>query len=270
MSINQLKHKIMKADIKFPLLILTISVISCSSPRIYTTGSYATIKSYTDKPLYKGEKESATYVSGDIAIGSHEQREDAEDHFKDNKTLFSAKIHRSTSRSFFNYYYGAGFAMGSYKFKRGYSNLVKDGEKSAFYNFNLKTGININYNRPKMEWRFIGIEFTYLNEFGPYQDKLKYLIESNDNGLEIINEKSLFTYNLYSEYVFKSTKNEDGFLIGFYVGDLLNYDKEEYGYSASYHGLLFAIILKDLTISLNFEAGNGNIKSTKFGLSYKL
>lgn len=250
------------------LLILCITLLnSCGSNRIYTTGSYGAIKSYTEKPLFKGEKETATYVSGDVVFGSHEQEGDT---FKDTKTLISADIHRSTSGRWYNYYYGAGLSMGAYKFERGYSSLINDGEKSKFYNFNLKSGFNINYNRPKTEWRFIGIELMYFNEFGPYQNKLNNLRNNQDTNLDVINIKSFFTYNIFSEYVFKSVRNDRGFMLGFYAGDIINYDEEVFVYDAAYNGFMFGFILKQLTISLIIESGNGGIHGTKVGVSYKL
>ena len=109
--------KIMKTILKLSLAALLLFVCSCGSRRIYTSGSYAAIKSYTAKPLYKGEKETVTYVSGDIAFGSHKQDGGT---FNDTKSLFSGRIHRSTSGKFYNYYYGAGLSAGSYKFKKGF------------------------------------------------------------------------------------------------------------------------------------------------------
>ena len=267
-SLAQLKQQIMKTIIKLTLVTLSLLVSSCGTHRVYTTGSYASVKSYTDKPLYNGSKESATYVSGDISMGRHEQNDGAD--FHDAKTLVSGSVYRSTSGKFYNYYYGGGLTYGRYRFTKGYENLIGNREKQNFYNVNLKTGLNFTYNRPKMEYRFIGIEFTYLNEFGSYQDKLDTLDKSGNDGLEIINVNSMFTYNVYSEYVFKKPNSDSGLLIGFYFGDIINYDVEQFGYKAGYSGFLVGLKLNRSTISLISESGNGNITSTKFGFTYQL
>lgn len=268
LSLGYLNNKIMKAIIKLTLVSLSLIVCSCGTHRVYTTASYGSIKSYTDKPLYNGTKEHATYVTGDISMGKHEQNDGAD--FYDAKTLVSGSIYRSTSGKFYNYYYGGGLTYGRYRFTKGFDNLIGNRERQNFYNINLKTGLNFTYNRPKMEYRFIGVEFTYLNEFGPYQDKLDVLDKSGNNGFEIINVKSMFTYNIYSEYVFKKPNSDRGLIIGFYFGDLLNYDARKYGYKADYSGFSIGLKLNRSTISLITESGNGNINSTKFGFTYQL
>lgn len=258
----------MKTILKLMLVTLLFMMYSCGTHRIYTTGSYASVKSYTDKPLYKGNKESATYLTGDISLGRHKQNDGSD--FYDAKTLVSGSIHRSTSGKFYNYYYGGGLTFGRYRFTKGFEDLINDNEKHNFYNVNFKTGLNFTYNRPKMEYRFIGVELTYLNEFGPYQKKLNELNTSGNDGLVVINKKSMFTYNIYSEYVFKKPNSDKGLVLGFYFGDLLNYNADEYGHKAGFSGFTIGLKLKRSTISLISESRNGDISSTKFGFTYSL
>lgn len=255
-------------NIKIVLLgTLLLFICSCGSNRVYTTGSYGSLKSYTEKPKYVDKKESATYVSGDLSFGKHMQEGGD---FDDVKTIAALNIHRSTTGRFYNYYYGLGGAYGSYKFKEGYGNLIADEEKRSFYNINLKSGINYTYTRPKVDWRFLGIELTYLNEFGPYQDKLSELISSNDGGLIIANQKSMFTCQLYSEYVFRMS-NDSAFTIGFYFGDLVKYhDTIEYNGGTNFSGLTFGLTFNKYAFYAIFESGQGEISSTKIGLSYRL
>ena len=258
----------MKAKLLILVALITFLLSSCGTHRVYTTGSYGSVKSFTDKPLYKGEKESATYVSGDISFGRHEHNDGAD--FYDAKTLISGSIYRSTTGKFYNYYYGGGLTYGRYRFTKGLSGFIGDYEKQNYYNVNLKTGLNITYNRPRVEYRFIGLEFTYLNEFGPYQNKLDELAASGSNEFEIINVNSMFTYNIYSEYAFKKPNSDSGLLIGFYLGDLLNYNEDKYGHNANYSGFMVGLKLKRSTISLISESGNGGIRSTKFRFTYSL
>jgi hypothetical protein len=258
----------MKVILKLSLVILFLILSSCGSHRVYTTGSYGSIKSYTDKPLYKDEKESATYISGDVSFGSHLQNDNWE--FYDAKTLLSGSIYRSTTGKFFNYYYGGGVTYGRYRFTKGFEDLIDNYEKHNFYNFNFKTGINFTYNRPRVEYRFVGVELTYLNEFGPYQNKLDELSRLNRSELDIINIKSVLTYNIYSEYVFKKPNSHNGLVLGFYFGNLLNYDKEKYDYRADYSGFSIGLKLNRSTISLISETGNGKISSIKLDFAYTI
>ncbi|BAO76212.1 hypothetical protein [Winogradskyella sp. PG-2] len=54
---------------------------SCGK-RVYTSGTYGSIKSYTAKPEYRDENKKATYVSLDASFGSH----DIDENIKDKKT----------------------------------------------------------------------------------------------------------------------------------------------------------------------------------------
>jgi hypothetical protein len=168
-----------------------------------------------------------------------------------------------------NFYYGIGGTYGTYKFKEGMDSLIEDGEKKKFYTINLRSGINYTHSRPKVDWRFIGIELSYNNEFGPYQDKLSFLEVNNFQGI-IANQKSMLNYQIYSEYVFK-TISQDAFTLGFYVGDILNYKNTEmYSGSTVFSGFSLGLRVKKYAFYTLFETGEGNIKSTKFGLSYRL
>lgn len=250
-------------------LLLVIFVSSCGVKRVYTTGSYGSIKSYTEKQHFIDEKTTATYVSGDVSFGKHSQDDGS---FNDTKTIAAINIHRNITGSFYNYYYGLGGTYGTYNFKEGYSDLIVKGEKSHFYTINIKSGINYTYTSPKVDWRFIGLEFAYLNESGPYQDKLSELelTTNNDVDLIIANQKSMFTFNLYSEYVFKIS-NEEAFTVGFYLGDLLNYKNTElYSDSTGFSGITLGLRLKKYSVNAIFETGEGDIKSSKIGLTYKL
>lgn len=173
-----------------------------------------------------------------------------------------------------------GAAFGSYKFKEGYQDYVFKGEKSKFHSLNFKTGWNYTYTRPKVDWRFIGLELAYLNESGVYQDKLSELSNVSDDELIVVNQKSMFTYQLYSEYVFKLS-NTSAITLGFYGGDLINRknakkalmdynDADTYSTSTYFNGITLGLRINKYTVSAIFETGEGDISSTKIGLTYKL
>lgn len=256
----------MKTVCKIILLLIFISLTSCGSNRVYTTGSYASLKTYTEKQHYVDDKTTETYLTGDISFGKHMQEGGL---FDDTKIIASLSVHQTTTGRLYNYYYGLGASMGTYKFKQGYLDLIQSGEKQNFYNIFLKSGANITYSRPKIDYRFIGLEFAYLNEFGPYQDKLKELLKIDESDLIIVNQNSLFTYHIYSEYAFKISKNE-AFTLGFYFGDIMNLEGEENDRQANYSGFTLGLRIKDYTVHLMFESGQNEIRSGKFGLTYRL
>lgn len=256
-------------------LLLVLFLHSCGIKRVYTTGSYGSLKSYTEKQHFIDKKTTATYVAGDVSFGKHEQEAG---NFNDTKTIVAINVHRTATGRFYNYYYGLGGTYGTYNFKEGYDDLIVKDEKRNFYTINMKSGVNYTYTRPKVDWRFIGLELAYLNEFGPYQNKLSELESSTSNGVDIIiiNPKAMFIFNLYSEYVFKFS-NEEAFTVGFYTGDLLNKKKtENYGDRTSFNdktgfrGITLGLRLKKYAINAIFETGEGAIKSSKIGLTYKL
>ncbi|MFI1742964.1 hypothetical protein [Thalassobellus sediminis] len=257
----------MKYFLKITFLFLIVISVSCSPARIYTTGSYGSLKSYSEKQHYIGRKTTETYVSGDLSIGKHPQEAAT---FNDKKTVTAINVHRNTTGRRYNFYYGLGVAFGTYKFTEGYQDLIRNGEKSKFFAVNLKSGINYTYTRPKVDWRFVGFEVAYLNESGAYQDKLNKLSLVEDEDLYVANQKSMFTYQFYSEYVFKIS-DEEAFTIGFYVGDLINRKLANiYDVDTSFNGFTIGLRLKKYTISSIFETGQGDIQSTKIGLTYKL
>ena len=172
--------KTMRQISKLLGFVCLLSLAACGSERVYTTASYASLKSYTAKQHYIDTKTTKTYVQGDISFGKHMQ--EAGD-FDDTKTIASINAHRTTTGNFYNFYYGLGASFGNYKFKEGFDSLIDDGEKQSFYNINLKTGANITYTRPKIDYRFLGLELTYHNEFGPYQDPDKHKVLSIDNSM---------------------------------------------------------------------------------------
>ncbi|MFL1013026.1 hypothetical protein [Flavisericum labens] len=248
-------------------IISTLLLMSCGTERVYTTASYGALKSYTEKQHYVDKKTSETYVSGNLSFGRHMQDARA---FDDTKTIASLNIHRNTTGRFYNCYYGLGASMGSYKFVEGYDGLVSDGEKKSFYNIYSKTGANYTYTRPKIDYRFIGLELAYNNEFGDYQKKITDLLKENDPDLIVVNQKSMFTYHLYSEYAFKQS-SEKAITVGFYVGGLIGIEETDiFDGDTSFSGLTIGLRLKKYAISFIHETGQNEIRSAKIGLAYQL
>ncbi len=258
------------------IIILSLLFLSCGIDRIYTSGTYGSIKSYTAKPEYRNKDTSAVYISGDYnksmypQFGGYSNSGLPQKDKEDIKNLISLTIHKSITRENFNFFYGAGGAYGNYIFKSDFFDIVKANEKKSFYSFNTKIGFNYNLPTKKMDWRIIGLELGYNYEFGSYQNTLKLIKERTEDlpRILVVNEKSIFSYNFNSEAIFKLQHN-NAFGIGFFVGDVLNNPKELKNRDSSFYGLFFSYKHKKYTLSFIREIG-AEVKSSKLGLSYQL
>ncbi|UKM66248.1 hypothetical protein GSB9_02829 [Flavobacteriaceae bacterium GSB9] len=248
-------------------IINVLLLMSCGEERVYTTGSYGTLKSFTEKQHYVDHKTSETYISGDLSFGLHMQDDSS---FDDTKTIASLHIHRNATGKFYNYYYGLGASLGAYRFKEGYKNLARKDKKASFYNVNFKSGINYTYTRPKIDYRFLGVEVAYNNEFGDYQKKIADLAKVNDPELIVVNQKSFFTYHLFSEYVFKLS-SEEALTVGFYAGGLIGIKETDmFDGDNAFRGFTVGVRLKKHSLNFIYELGQNEIRSAKLGLTYQL
>ena len=258
------------------IIIISLSLFSCGIDRIYTSGTYGSIKSYTAKPEYRNKDTSAVYISGNYSKGEHRQfgnystSELVQKETKDKKDLMSLSIHKSVTRKYFNFYYGVGGTYGNYTFRSDFFDIVQVNEKQDFYSVNSKIGINYNLPTKKMDWRIVGLELGHNYEFGLYQNTL-IRIKERAEGLSrilVVNEKSIFSYNFNPEAVFK-LKNNNAFGIGYFLGDVLNNPKELKNKDSAFYGLFFSYKHAEYTLSFITEIGN-EVSSSKFGLSYQL
>lgn len=252
------------------IIILSILLNSCGVKRVYTSASYGSLKSYTEKLIYNGKKETATYVSGSLSNIKHPQDNESDD----SVIAGDFSIYRTTTDKGFNYYYGLGAGFGTYKFKSDLThsdnaiNYFNKNEQLNFYNFKLKTGVNLTKTWKKIEYSIIGAEFMYVNEFGSYIDALNNLPEISE--VVVVAKKSIFAFNFNSEITFKINKdNNIGF--GVFLGNVLFLNKQKLqNENAVYSGFSLKYTHKNFTISLINEHSASLINSTQFGITYKL
>ncbi|WP_298900387.1 hypothetical protein [uncultured Psychroserpens sp.] len=245
--------------------ILGVFMLSSCGKRVYTSGTYGAIKSYTAKPEFRGENDKGTYVSINLSRGSQE----VTNNMTDKKALISIRGHKSITRKYFNFHYGLGGTFGNYKFGGPIIDGVNDDSK-AFYSLNTKTGINLNLPTKRMDWRVIGVELVYNYEFGPYQNTLeKVKNSSEDPALLIFNKKSIFSYNFSSEAVFK-LNNDRALGLGFYIGDILNKTGNLKGENSEFIGVFMSFRFKKFTFIVLNESAKEDIGTSKFGLTYQL
>lgn len=259
---------IMKPFIKLFVTAQAFIICACgANPRVYTSGSYGTLKSYKEKPHYNGEKQSAFYFSADYNSGKHTQHTGPND---DTKTIYSFSAHRSITDKRFNYYYGLGGTFGKYIFTDEFEDLIINDESKNFYGVNLTTGANYTLSTKMVDFRFFGLELGYNYEFGPLQKKLAELNDANNSRLISINKKSMFSYNFYSEYVLKFSNN-DALSFGVFFGDLLFNEKEYRNFGdARFNGFTVGLRIDKIIISAVRQKGTNGIESTKIGFTYKL
>ncbi|QHI38488.1 hypothetical protein IMCC3317_38810 [Kordia antarctica] len=257
---------------KFLSVLIFISCASCGVDRVYTSASYGDLKSHTAKPEYQGKQEKALYVSAAYSKGKHNQLGNAEQ-YNDKKSIISANIHKSVTGKYYNYYYGIGGAFGNYTFIKGLDENVQDNERKNFFNVNSKVGINYTWTRKKFDFRFIGLEVAYHYEFGSYQDKLKELEEEykDNSAILIFKEESMFSWNLYSEVVYKINKN-NALEFGIFAGAIFLSPRERVNNRSSFVGYTLAYRYKRFTGSFVFSSASAAdpIRGSRYGLTYRL
>ncbi len=169
-----------------------------------------------------------------------------------------------------NFYYGVDLAYGTYRFNQGYLDIITPNSSSDFYRLSGFGGINFTISRPKIDYRILGLEFSYTHEAGTYQDELSALRSqtASNSSVLVFNKRNLPAFNLYSELLFKLTK-EKALGVEFYGGEVFVSDPE-LDRSAAFAGYALSYRFKQYTFSFSQEYGQADIRSWSMGLSYKL
>ena len=246
------------------VLILLLPFTSCKS--VYTSGTYGAIKSYTPKPEYRDKDTSAVYVYGSYNDGNHKAGK-----VDDKKSIVAVGALQSFTRKHFNFHYGLGASYGSYNYRSSFITATLDSIKygrKAFYTANTRAGINFNIPAKNVDWRVLGGELAYHYEFGPHQKTLKEIKNTVSNYL-VYNQQSIFSYNFFTEVVFKQ-REDRVFSLGIFVGDILNKQEELKEQSSVFSGLFAAYRYRQFTLNFIAEAGREGIGSSQLGLSYQL
>lgn len=253
------------------LIFLPLFLGACVSNKVYTSASYGGIKKYVEKPLYKGEKASAVYLSGGVRKSNHPQLNTISDETLEG----SFSVHRAIAVEHFKFYYGLGAALGKYKFNTSYMDskdsitYFNKGDELNYHNFNLRLGFNYTKSWEKLEFNVVGLEIIYINEGGEYSNKLAKVPKRDDWEIAIIDQKALLAFNINTEAIFKVDESTN-IGIGFFIGDTLFRNKERsYNLSGYYNGAHLKGTHKRFTLSLVYEEGKFGIRSTSLGLTYK-
>jgi len=266
------KRNSIKNGIAIGLLIVMQSCYTGKS--VYTNATMGSTAGYIAKPIYNGENRSDIYVTGEFGNGNVSNNNGNED---SGTRVAALNVHRAHARKNFNFYYGVGAELGSFKFweedfqLQGQEELISAGKKN-FYSLQAKTGINYLVSRPYADFRILGLDLGFISEFGPYIDTLKEL-ESNVvdyDAVEVYIKESTFYLGLNSEIVFKLNENNSIGINPFLAKSFL---ETKNGLSPNLYGLALSYRYSDFTLSFFNEVNSQYSVDTyncKIGLSYRL
>ncbi len=197
------------------LLLFSCTFTSCTHA-YYLNAFNANNNTYHAIPLKSDAVKTSTYVGGNIATGG------ANSYWRDGVTSTQFTIHRSHAFGHFNAFYGSSFSLGSYHVKRYHAVVPKmqiDSSainamagKKFFGGYGLDGGINFVLPLSNgSEWRVLGIETCYRNEFGDY---LKFRKQLPDSAANIIdNNRSVMWLGIASDIIIKIKNSKLGYKV---------------------------------------------------------
>ncbi|MFM9909424.1 MAG: hypothetical protein ACKVOW_08750 [Chitinophagaceae bacterium] len=171
------------------LLAIFIAIISggCTQYAYYQSPNHTQTNTYKAMPLHSEHKKSALYGGVSIAAGG------ANEDWKDGLFAFSGEIHQAHKFGVFQAFYGANVTLGNYQVNSygqqydgylfgSYNRNLNDtllnkltGNK-FFGTWGLSGGINVVQPFAKGgEWRIIGLEYSWQQEWGDYLSFRKQL-----------------------------------------------------------------------------------------------
>ena len=163
------------------LLVLLLFLSGCATTySSYVNPLEGNSNAYSTIPLKSDSLKLATYASALVTIGGSNSLNDL---------LFSfhGNIHKSHNWGIVQGYYGAGIALGSYRFYENlpYSNFSLNRVTPKYFGaYGINGGLNLVLNFNTFEWRAIGLETSVVNEFGKYLSFRKSQADSNLSVLE--------------------------------------------------------------------------------------
>jgi hypothetical protein len=194
-----------------PFALLVTAFTGCRQYAFYQSPLHANTSSYKATPLKSDSMAAATYASVNFMVGGANHR------WHDNTWSFTGSLHRSHNFGMFQAYYGANTTLGVYDV-RPYitsNDTVNIPRTSSFRPFDeaainsrsgnkffgawgLMGGINVVVPAGrKSEWRALGTELSWNQEFGRYLDYRKDLPAGAAN---IVSRKNnYFTISLFTE-----------------------------------------------------------------------
>jgi hypothetical protein len=176
---------------------------------------------YNPIPLISDSMSSASYAGQSITTGSANYRS------HDKLTSFKTRLHRSHSGTKFQFYYGADMTLGYYDVKPydtfssrfivdflNAETINRNAGKKFFGGFGLSGGLDYVLSLGnRTEWRVMGIESSYNNEFGEYLTFRRLLPDSAVTA--IVRSKLYGTLGLSTEIVARIGMGNGGVKLGY-------------------------------------------------------
>lgn len=245
-------------------ILLMILLTGCTRYAYFQSPLHTNTNSYKAIPTNRDKTPSAVYASGAITTGG------ANDNNRDGFTALIGSLHRSHNWGHFQAYYGLSGTLGRYKvdsvsngtslYRNNSMNdsLINARSGSKFFgSWGMVSGINFVWPfRGGGEWRVIGTELSWNQEFGKYLDFRQQL---PDRAANLIDKNRRFlTIGVSTDLLLPITNGYLGVKMGgvFNPRSLKGYNKEGFPttYSSSYFSNTFHLTLSRVTgfLQMNF------------------
>ncbi|WP_184546433.1 hypothetical protein [Mucilaginibacter sp. FT3.2] len=198
----------MKFKFYLPVMLLALVISSCSD-HVYAPALRLADIAYMPKPLATDSAKAANYVSGGFGIAKSA-------HYNDVLTSGQLNLSRANTFNHINLAYGVFGVAGNY-----HNNELAPGDRYYFNNkfFGVAGGrLSANYfiHRGSFDFRIIGFEAAYSNEFGNYSSFRKAI--GNQDNYHADSRTDLFSMGATTEIVFRNRHNYQFGLRGFIGG----------------------------------------------------
>ncbi|WP_162915622.1 hypothetical protein [Paraflavitalea soli] len=194
----------MRKILPFTLFILLLT--SCTRYAIYQSPLHINTNQYRPTPMHQEGTPAATYAGFHFAAGGANHR------WHDPTYSFAGTLHRSHNFGNFQASYGTNLILGNYSV-RGFNIMdsIPFSDRAAFdiAGINSRAGnkffgawgftgsINVRTDVGKGEWRVLGTELTWNNEFGEYQSYRRKLPPGMATMVD--RHRNYFTYGFFTE-----------------------------------------------------------------------
>jgi len=265
-------------------LILPASIFllsSCIQKAYYQSPVLSNAHAYHAMPVASDSVSSAFYASGALSFGGMNDR------LRDNVMSFQGGLHQSHVIDNMRLYYGASASVGNYQVKpydyyyhdTYYVDTIsinKNAGNKFFGTYGGYAGISASTPMGRLgEWRYIGIDGSFMNEFGDYYTFRKNLPDSAATTID--RKKYTGSLGISTEFIFKRrSQNKFGikFAFGSYLRSLHYYQGYYSTYDHSQDNLLYFANTYHFTVKkataylqLNFATHATNVQ---FGFNYRL
>jgi len=199
--------------------LLIVMTASCTQQAYYQSPMHGSMTPYKTMPLSSDSSKSAIYADAAVIAGA------ANDDFKDDIVGGYVGLHRAHAYKDFQFFYGANIAFGQYQVSAFYPQ-----SENIFYyrNGSLNDSLINSINGPKGfgtaglsggfngvtrfnggEWRYLGFELNWQQEWGSYYAFRNKLFPRDANVNDISN--TYVTASVTTDIIFKTRNGASGF-----------------------------------------------------------